>query len=182
MKKTPYRVVVEFAPTCDVLRAACTCPAGLGLQGKGKCNHNGRVLFAIEKFTRRELQKNLEPLTCTSRLSVWVVTRNQSVAAKPLDKVLIRKIRFGKKNIRMRPKIIMFDQAPNQRTRNEDNFNKLCDNLQNCLPSSSFFLFHDLKSKCAGTDEQSTSASNEGSNEGNIFWFNLRELRLLALI
>ena len=165
MKKTPYRVVVEFAPTCDVLRAACTCPAGLGLQGKGKCNHNGGVLFAIEEFTRRELQKNLEPLTCTSRLSVWVVPRNQSVAAKPLDKVLIRKIQFGKKNIRMRPKIIMFDRAPNQRTRNEDNFNKLCDNLQNCLPSSSFFLFHDLKSKCAGTYEQSTSASNEGEGD-----------------
>ena len=119
MKKTPYRVVVEFAPTCDVLRAACTCPAGLGLQGKGKCNHNGGVLFAIEEFTRRELQKNLEPLTCTSPLSVWVVPRNQSVAAKPLDKVLIRKIRFGKKNIRMRPKIIMFDRAPNQTAHSE---------------------------------------------------------------
>ena len=99
MKKTPYRVVVEFSPTCDVLRAACTCPAGLGLQGKGKCNHVGGVLFAVDDFTRRGLQKNPEPLTCTSRLSVWVVPRNQSVAAKPLDKVLIRKIRFGKKNI-----------------------------------------------------------------------------------
>ena len=166
MKKTPYRVVVEFAPTCDVLRAACTCPAGLGVQGKGKCNHIGGVLFAIEDFTRRELHKNPEPLTCTSRLSVWVVPRNQSVAAKPLDKVLIRKIRFGKKNIRMRPKIITFDpRAPNQRTRNEENFKKLCENLQNCLPSSSFFLFHDLKSKCAGTDEQSASASNEGEGE-----------------
>ena len=66
----------------------------------------------------------------------------------------------------MRPKIIMFDPiAPNQRTRNEDNFNKLCDNLQNCLPSSSFFLFDDLKSKCAGIDEQSTSASNEGEGD-----------------
>ena len=97
MKKTPYRVVVEFAPTCDVLRAACTCPVGLAVQGKGKCNHIGGVLFTIEDFTRRELHKNLEPLTCTSRLSVWVVPRNQSVAAKPLDKVLIRKIRFGKK-------------------------------------------------------------------------------------
>ena len=114
MKKTPYRVVVEFAHTCDVLRAACTCPAGLGEQGKGKYNHIGGVLFAIEDFTRRELHKNPEPLTCTSRLSVWVVPRNQSVAAKPLDKVLIRKIRFGKKNIRMRPKIIIFDpRAPN---------------------------------------------------------------------
>ena len=38
MKKNPYRVIVEFSPQCDILRAACTCPAGLGLDGKGKCN------------------------------------------------------------------------------------------------------------------------------------------------
>ena len=83
-ERTPYQVVVEFSPTCDVLRAACTCPAGLGLQGKGKCNHIGGVLFAMEDFIRRGLQNHPEPLTCTSRLSVWVVPRNQSVAAKPL--------------------------------------------------------------------------------------------------
>ena len=113
MKKSAYRVVVEFSPTCDVLRAACTCPAGLGLQGKGKCNHVGGVLFAIEDFSRRGLQQNPEPLTCTSRLSVWVVPRNQSVAAKPLDKELIRKIRFGKKNIRTQAKVTKFDpRAP----------------------------------------------------------------------
>ena len=41
MKRTPYKVVVEFSSACDILRAACTCPAGLGLQGKGKCNHIG---------------------------------------------------------------------------------------------------------------------------------------------
>ena len=153
MKKTPYRVVIEFSPTCDVLRAACTCPAGLGLQGKGKCNHVGGVLFAIEDFSRRGLQQNPEPLTCTSRLSVWVVPRNQSVAAKPLDKVLIRKIRFGKKNIRTQAKIIKFDPwAPQQRTRDPESFKTLCNELQNCLPSSSFFLFHDIKSKCPFTD------------------------------
>ena len=121
MKKNPYRVIVEFSPQCDILRAACTCPAGLGLNGKGKCNHVGGVLFAAEDFTRRGLQKHGEPLTCTSRLSVWVVPRNQSVAAKPLDQVLIRKIRFGKKNIRLQPKIIKFDpRAPNQCTRDDD--------------------------------------------------------------
>ena len=36
MKKNPHRVVVEFSPQSDILRAACTCPAGLGLSGKGK--------------------------------------------------------------------------------------------------------------------------------------------------
>ncbi|XP_078372649.1 uncharacterized protein LOC144656291 [Oculina patagonica] len=170
MKKTPYRVVVEFSPTCDVLRAACTCPAGLGLNGKGKCNHVGGVLFAIEDFIRRGLQNNPEPLTCTSRLSVWVVPRNQSVAAKPLDKVLIRKIRFGKKNIRTQPKIIRFDpRAPQHRTRDEEGFKALCENLQNCLHSSSFFLFHDLKSKCASAQSSSTLDEGERGQDSTPF-------------
>ena len=70
MKENPYRVVVEFSPQSDILRAACSYPAGLGLSGKSKCNHVGGVLFAIEDFTRRGLQKYAEPLSCTSRLSV----------------------------------------------------------------------------------------------------------------
>ena len=117
MKRTPDKVVVEFSSSCDILRAACTCPAGLGLQGKGKCNHIGGILFAVEDFIRRGLQNDPEPLICTSRLSVWVVPRNQSVATKPLDKVLIRKIRFGQKNIRTCPKIInSFIQYKKERT------------------------------------------------------------------
>ena len=58
----------------------------------------GGVLFALEDFTKRGLRKHPEALSCTSRLSVWVGPRNQSVVAKPLDQILIRKIRFGKKN------------------------------------------------------------------------------------
>ena len=46
----------------------------------------GSVLFAVEDFIRRGLESHPDPLTCTSRLSVWVVPRNQSVEAKPLDK------------------------------------------------------------------------------------------------
>ena len=33
------------------------------------------------------------------------------------------------------------------RSRDETSFKKRCENLQNCLPSSSFFLFHDIKYK-----------------------------------
>ena len=91
MKKSPFRVLVEFTPQCDVSRAACFCPAGLGSQGKGKCNHIGGVLFALEDFTRRGLQKHPESLSCTSSLSVWVVPCNQSIAAKPLDQILLIK-------------------------------------------------------------------------------------------
>ena len=81
-------------------------------------------MFALEDFTRRGLQKHPEPLSCTSRLSVWVVPRNQSVAAKPLDQILIQKIRFGKKMIRLKPKLIKFDPRPPQE-RNRDEGSKL---------------------------------------------------------
>ena len=109
----------------------------------------GGVLFTLEDFTRRGLQKHPEALSCTSCLSVWVVPRNQSVAAKPLDQILIRKIRFGK-NIRLKPKIIKFDpRPPQQRNRDEGRFKTLSESLQNCLPSRSFFLFHDIKSNCS---------------------------------
>ena len=50
IKKTPYRVVLDFSPTCDVLRAVCKYLTGLNLRGKGKCNHIGGVLLAIEVF------------------------------------------------------------------------------------------------------------------------------------
>jgi len=112
MKKTPYRVVVEFTPQCDILCAACTCLAGLGSQVKEKCNYVGGVLFAWEDVTRKGLQNHPKPLTCTSHLSVWVVQHNQSIAAKPLDQILIRKIRIGKKITRLKPKLIKFDPRP----------------------------------------------------------------------
>ena len=182
MKKTPYRVVTEFTSQCDILRAACTCPAGLGSQGKGKCNHVGGVLFALEDFTRRGLQKHPEPLSCKSRLSVWVVPRNQSVAAKPLDQVLIRKIRFGKKNIRLKPKVITFDPRPPQQRKIDDGrFKILSENLQNCLASSSFFLFHDIKSNCS---EVSTSQETAEQQESVAFTdsYDIATNRLKSLI
>ena len=83
LKKTPYRVVVKFTPQCDVLRAACTCPAGLGSHGMGKCNHVGAVLFAFEDFTRRGLQNHPEPISCTSRLSVWVINKEDMIWERP---------------------------------------------------------------------------------------------------
>lgn len=158
MRRMPHRVVVEFTPTCNVLHAACTCPAGLVIHGKREFNHVGGVLFAIGDFIRRGLQNNPEPLTRTSLLSVWVVPWNQSVAAKLLDKVLIQRIRFGKEEIRTQLKIIKFDpRASQHHGLDEERFQELTKTLQDCLPSSLFFLFHDLQSNCAGVNDQSTS-------------------------
>ena len=77
------------------------------------------------------------------------------MTAKPIDKVLIRKIRLGKKDVRTQPIIIKFDpRAPHTTTRDEATF-------ENCLPSSSLFLFHDMKSKCGGISFQSASNNKQ---------------------
>ena len=88
----------------------------------------------------------------------------QSVAAKPLDQVLIRKIQFGKKNICLQTKVIKFDpRSPNQRTREKNSFNILSESVQNCLPASLFFLlFHDIKSNCV---EESSSEETKEARE-----------------
>ena len=167
MKKKKYSVVIELSDSSDILRAACTCPAGLGARGQGKCNHTGGMLFAMEDFCKRGLKIHSEPLSCTSRLSVWVVPRNQSVTAKPLDKILIRKIRFGKKKIRDTPKLINFDpRASYQRQVNEKDFQKLCDSLQDCFPLSMFHLFYDNRPNAAtqgliGNQNKMPSALNK---------------------
>ena len=63
MKRTLYKIFLKISNTSgDVLAAACTCPAGIGLGGFGNCNHVGAVLFALEDFNRKGLQKCLEPL------------------------------------------------------------------------------------------------------------------------
>ena len=59
MKKNPYRILVEFSPQCDILREACTCPAGLGRLDKGKCNHVGGVLFAIKTSQGEDCKNTL---------------------------------------------------------------------------------------------------------------------------
>ena len=147
------------------MQAACSCLAGLGLFGKGKCKHVGGVLFTIEDFTRRGLLKlkHSEPLSCRLRLSVWIVPRNQSVATKPLDLVLIRKIRFSRKNIRLQSKVIKLDpRSPNRRTRERNSFKILSESFQNCLTASLYFLFHDIKSNCVEeSDSEETKEAPE---------------------
>lgn len=73
---------------------------------------------------------------------------------------------MGKKIFVRKPKIIKFDpRAPQQQTRDTESFKKLCNELQNCFLSSSFFLFHDIKSKCAGTENDATSSVNVGEDQ-----------------
>ena len=64
--------------------------------------------------------------------------------------------------------VIKFDpRSPNQWTREENSFKILSESLQNCLPASSFFLFHDIKSNCV--EESDPEETNEAP-ESVPFW------------
>ena len=117
----------------------------LGSGGHGQCNHVGGILFAIEDFNRQGLQNRSEPVTCTSRLCAWNVPRNSKVAAKPVDDINIVKYRYGKDN-RTSVKSSVYDpRAPCDRVLNKAKLNSMLVKLSQHLPSSSLFLFHDIK-------------------------------------
>ena len=69
-------------------RSACDCPAGLSVFGLGKCNHVAAVLFAVEDFHQKGLAALPQPISCTSRLSQWVVPRTSKVDPKPLTSIV----------------------------------------------------------------------------------------------
>lgn len=60
--------------------------------------------------------------------------------------------------------MIKFDpRPPRQRKIDEERFKSFSENLQNCLPSSSFFLFHDIKSNCPEVSKEQVSEEQEES-------------------
>ena len=64
----------------------------------------------------------------------------KALQLKLLDQVLIRKIRFGKKNILLQSKVIKFDpRSSNQRTREENSFNILSESSK--LSPCQFIFF-----------------------------------------
>lgn len=113
-----------------------------GENGFGHCNHIGGVVFAIEDFSRSGLKEHDQPISCTSRLCKWNVPRNMRVEPQPVDKIVVRKIRYGKKRSAC-AKISEYDpRAPVDRSLNTESLNKLGEKLALCLPNSAFFLFH----------------------------------------
>ena len=163
MKRTLYKIFLKLSNSSgDVLSAACTCPAGIGLGGFGNCNHVGAVLFALEDFNRKGLQKFPEPVSCTSMLSSWnVPSASQIVNPKPIDEVLIRKIKFGRDNKSQVPKYNIYDpRAPADQQVNEDRVADLTSKLSSLIPDSCYFGFHD-KESIAYTLSQPTSPSRQ---------------------
>ena len=151
MKNKCSNVIGKFIRESeDIIAAACTCSVGSSIKCLGKCNHVGAILFALEDFNRKKLKTFVEHLTCTSQLSKWNVPRDSSTnPPPPIDKTLVIKIKFGDNpSTEVEPKNNCYDpRATNDKYLDNDSTNTLKRDLQNCLPSSGFILFHDIEPK-----------------------------------
>ncbi|XP_065884579.1 uncharacterized protein [Dysidea avara] len=78
-------------PTCRVVTAYCTCPAGLS----GCCNHITSTLYCLEDFVRRGLREE-ERMGCTEKLQKWNQPRKRNVEPRPTDDVVLTKAEYGK--------------------------------------------------------------------------------------
>ena len=146
MKSSLYKVIIKFSyKTNDIIAAACTCPAGSSPLCLGKCNHIGAVLFLMEDFNRKEMKQFPDTITCTSKLSKWNVPRDSSSKPLPINDITVRKIKFGDKTEKVvKPKTADYDpRATTQREVNNNDIDKLRQQLFEAFPSSSFFLYND---------------------------------------
>ena len=124
-----------------------------GENGFGRCNHVGGIIFAVEDFTRCGLKEHDVPVSCTSRLCGWNVPRNIRVDAQPIDRIVFKKIKYGKKTT-SHAKITAYDpRAPSDRSVNTDSLKTLGERLSSCLQSSSFFLFYNIQPNDAANVE-----------------------------
>ena len=149
MKTKSYNVIIKFTKKpVEIATAICTCPAGIGKNSLGRCNHIGAILFAIEDFNRKNLKQLDVPVSCTSQLSQWNVPKTVEQDPPPIEKILIKKIKFGQDlQEQPQPKINKYDPRPlSKQNVNKNDLEELKKKLQACLPSSSFLLCHDLKS------------------------------------
>ena len=92
MKNWCYNIIGKRIRESEDIIAACTCPAGSGINCLRKCNHVGTILFVLEDFNGKKLKTFAEPLTCTSQLLKWNVPRDSSTNPSPFDKTLVKKI------------------------------------------------------------------------------------------
>ena len=152
MRKCLHKVIVKLCSgSADVNSAACTCPAGIGINGLSNCNHVGGVLFALEDFNRRGLQEFPTAASCTSRLSSWNVP-NRPFNPIAIDKIIIQKIKFGKDNDSSNvSRYKSFDPcAPYHRNVNDERFETLKSKLAEVVPNCGLFGFH--KRPCLAED------------------------------
>ena len=80
----------------------------------------GATLFVLEVFNRKNLKTSVEPLRCTSQLPKWNVPHDSSTNLVPIDKTLVKKIKFRE------PKNNCHDPGlPNDKYLDNDSMNPL---------------------------------------------------------
>ena len=89
------------------------------------------------------MNDHTEPVS--SRLCSWNVPRNVKVDPKPVGDINITKFQYGKKSSKVAKSSLYDPRAPCDRRLDETRLNTMLSKLRNTLPSSSLFLFHDVK-------------------------------------
>lgn len=84
-------------------------------------------------------------MSCTSRLCSWNIPRNIKVDPKPVSDINITKYRYGTKSRKIAKSSLYDPRAPCDRRLDEARLNTMVSKLSQCLPSSSLFLFHDVR-------------------------------------
>lgn len=115
------------------------------MNGHGKCNHIGGVLFAVNSFYANGLHSNTAKVSCTSKLNGWIVPRNLAVPPKPVKEIKVEKIQFGSnQSSKTFNQSSVFDpRAPQHRTSDKNDLDILHTNLKECAPFSGYSLFHE---------------------------------------
>ena len=109
----------------------------------------------MKDSNRKNIKTFVEPLTCTSHLSKWNVPRYSSTNPAPIDRTYWKLKLKGNPSTEVEPKNKCCDPlVSNDKYLDNDSINTLKRDLQKCLPSSGFFLFHDTESKCSKNSEK----------------------------
>lgn len=116
----------------------------LGISGLAKCSHIGGILFSVEDFGRKKLQKSSQPVSCTSQLCKWNQPRKLKVDPKPVSEIVITKHYYDKQSTKQ-AKVTQYDpRAPCDRELSQVALQQLSSDLARSLNDSSFFLFYGL--------------------------------------
>ena len=75
---------------CKVAYAHCDCPAGRG----GICNHMYALLLELAKYHLHAMKVVPQEVTCTSKLSQWVMPRSKGkIEKQPVMDVSVKRLK-----------------------------------------------------------------------------------------
>ena len=97
MKNKCYNVIIKcIRESEDIILLLLVIATGLRLIYHGKSGHVSAILFDLKDFNIKRLLKTfVEALTCTPQSSKGNVPRYSLTNPGPIDKILVKNIKFG---------------------------------------------------------------------------------------